>query len=832
MRVHAAILCSAMAALAAAAAGVARPDPFDSKEAREARDVLCGYAAARGDHDFARASALSAPGIRWLDGEGHNHPKNDARLKSMLAWEAVMRARWSCRTLGFSDGWFEAEISEQNRMYDALGVGAVVQRDRVRVAGGQIQEGRTLAEWTTGRDEDEAFAEFKAWLKTLPPGRRKGVLRDGNLVFDAAAARATLPLLDLWERAHPPARRLLAAALDALGGERRIAALDGWIVEGRGRENLSAELQGLSPNEPTWRPHEEKVAVVRASASVAWERRTPRNDRSLRWRRFIDTADATGVVDWTSGYGAMRPGAVPLPAREALMRRIPHLLLLDAVNGAKRLVAKGERRFESAPHDVVEATLPDDTRLSLLLSRNPRSLARVEYAVYLPGLGDSVVAWTWRGWKKSRPLGLAPSGHTVHVNGTVFQEVDYTRYEAGSADAAAMMEVPPGLTPAGARREPVAAAGPATGEVAPGVHVAQIQGFFTAFVEFADFVVVFDAPASPVSLEAIPAAGRAECDLAAEELRAVIARTCPGKPVRFVVVSHHHSDHLGGIRAFGIPGITILAAPGEVSAVRRALTATHTLAPDLWSGDGREIRIEAVPDRRVIGDGRRRLEVIRIGENPHTNENLFAWLPDERLLLNGDLFYYEEGSPFPPSGRALMNRFCARWLAGNGIAPAAVYGVHYPGAAGPQALAQAASAGEDPIGHYLASIDLLNRHDVEGQLATYAPGAVVVEPDGARHPIDLRLQRRYRELEAKTHARFDYAIVQSTPDSIEVLETEQSDRIEALGVSKPHWSRWRYKYCGGRVCELQRLGRDEEEPRRFRFFRDWHMLLEIRRHGR
>jgi hypothetical protein len=127
-----------------------------------------------------------------------------------------------------------------------------------------------------------------------------------------------------------------------------------------------------------------------------------------------------------------------------------------------------------------------------------------------------------------------------------------------------------------------------------------------------------------------------------------------------------------------------------VSAVRRALTAPHALAPDRWSGDGRQVSVEAVPDRRVITDGRRRLEVVSVGENPHTNENLFAWLPEERIAIEGDLFYYEEGAPFPPSGRETMNRFFARWLETHNLAPRAVYGVHYAGAAGPEALARAA----------------------------------------------------------------------------------------------------------------------------------------------
>lgn len=60
------------------------------------------------------------------------------------------------------------------------------------------------------------------------------------------------------------------------------------------------------------------------------------------------------------------------------------------------------------------------------------------------------------------------------------------------------------------------------------------------------------------------------------------------------------------------------------------------------------------------------------------------------MILQGDLFYYGEGEPFPPSGRETMNRYFSRWLADHGFAPKAVYGVHDAGAAGPAALALAA----------------------------------------------------------------------------------------------------------------------------------------------
>ena len=92
---------------------------------------------------------------------------------------------------------------------------------------------------------------------------------------------------------------------------------------------------------------------------------------------------------------------------------------------------------------------------------------------------------------------------------------------------------------------------------------------------------------------------------------------------------------------------------------------------------------------RTIEDGSRRLEVIQVGANPHTDENLVVWLPRERLLFQGDLFYYAEGSAFPPAGRERMNRFFARWLSDRGMQPLAIHGVHNEGAAGPEALSRA-----------------------------------------------------------------------------------------------------------------------------------------------
>jgi glyoxylase-like metal-dependent hydrolase (beta-lactamase superfamily II) len=204
-----------------------------------------------------------------------------------------------------------------------------------------------------------------------------------------------------------------------------------------------------------------------------------------------------------------------------------------------------------------------------------------------------------------------------------------------------------------------------TGEVAPGVHVLEIGAFTVFAVEFRDFIVAVEAPENHPSLETIPGS-RDTTRLTAAFVRALRA-VAPGKPVRYAILSHHHSDHLGGARTFAEAGVTLIVAPGHREAARRAAGSRAT--------------IDTVAGRRTISDGTRALEIVHVDRNPHTEECLFVWLPAERIVFQGDLFYFDRDDTFPPPGREAINRFFARWLDSHGFKPRAVYGVHGSGAA-------------------------------------------------------------------------------------------------------------------------------------------------------
>ena len=93
-------------------------------------------------------------------------------------------------------------------------------------------------------------------------------------------------------------------------------------------------------------------------------------------------------------------------------------------------------------------------------------------------------------------------------------------------------------------------------------------------------------------------------------------------------------------------------------------------------------------DRRVVGDGERTVEILSVGRNPYTHENLVVNIPAERIVYQGDLFYFAEGAPFPPRSRVTMNRFFARWASSRGLKIERIYGTHNDGAATAEHLAR------------------------------------------------------------------------------------------------------------------------------------------------
>jgi len=168
-------------------------------------------------------------------------------------------------------------------------------------------------------------------------------------------------------------------------------------------------------------------------------------------------------------------------------------------------------------------------------------------------------------------------------------------------------------------------------------------------VEFRDFVAVVEGP------------------LNEERGLAVIAeayRLAPKKPIRYLVNTHHHFDHSGGMRPFVAEGAAIVThqANREFYEKVHFSPAPRTLQPDrLFLVNPDQVRdpvFELVNQKYVISDGTRTMDVHPVQGLNHAATMLVVHLPRERILLNADLYSPPaQGAPLPmpnPNMRALQ----------------------------------------------------------------------------------------------------------------------------------------------------------------------------------
>lgn len=132
--------------------------------------------------------------------------------------------------------------------------------------------------------------------------------------------------------------------------------------------------------------------------------------------------------------------------------------------------------------------------------------------------------------------------------------------------------------------------------------------------------------------------------------RAAVAEVTD-RPVRTVVATHHHGDHTHGNHLFD--GAAVIA---HAYCRERVLRDDYHLSLALFSGpEWGDVRPAAPSmtfrDELTLWSGDRRIELRHPGRPAHTSGDVYAWLPDDRVLVCGDLVFHGgtpllvEGSP-------------------------------------------------------------------------------------------------------------------------------------------------------------------------------------------
>ena len=125
---------------------------------------------------------------------------------------------------------------------------------------------------------------------------------------------------------------------------------------------------------------------------------------------------------------------------------------------------------------------------------------------------------------------------------------------------------------------------------------------------------------------------------------AQVKQLAAGKPIRFMINSHNHFDHSGGVRTAVAEGATIVTQAGNKVYFEKILANPNTISLDLLAKSGKKAKVMGVGDKQIMTDGERTIEIHRIQDGVHNNTFQMVYLPKEKLLIEADAF-----TPPPPS---------------------------------------------------------------------------------------------------------------------------------------------------------------------------------------
>jgi glyoxylase-like metal-dependent hydrolase (beta-lactamase superfamily II) len=389
------------------------------------------------------------------------------------------------------------------------------------------------------------------------------------------------------------ARDVLEQAAAAMGGLERLQGLDNLVMTGFGQYVNQQGGSALSPD-----PRAPLKWTVAHDAERIFDLK---NERALNRDR----------------RGSLFPFAIERPWDRASQVQTgvaaldhPVPALLEALDGETRL---GSVSVEDG-RTVVEFTIAQGPTLWLAVDAATKLPAWVRSIGPSTTLGDITTTTYFTGYLPFGDLRL-PVGLTAAMD---WRDVTSMMFNVDSyrVNAAEVPEFPAATRPA----QTAARRAEAT-RIADKVWDVRIGGNGGAVIEFADHLVMFEAYNN-------------EADTFAR--LDVADALVPGKKVTHVIVSHHHFDHSGGLRAAVSRGLTIVARRGNEGIFREMVARPAPNFPDALARDPQPLKFLPVDEHLVLDDGTMRVDVYHAVGHLHMAEAVFAYIPGPRIFLEGD----------------------------------------------------------------------------------------------------------------------------------------------------------------------------------------------------
>lgn len=326
-------------------------------------------------------------------------------------------------------------------------------------------------------------------------------------------------------------------------------------------------------------------------------------------------------------WNEAQPGINATPAQATYNDRVLQFWMLTPHGAIKAARAGGAntKLMVEGGATVLIFPVPGLPGISMKATLNAKNLVeRLEAQFDNPVLGDTLMETTFSDYRDMDAARNAQSDNLFPTR--IIQKqgghpvVDLTVTMVNSYNPYVVFPIAENVEKAAA--QPVAARVDSA-KVADGVWYLTGGTHHSVAVELKDYVVVVEGPLNDERAAAVITA---------------VKKLVPNKPIRYVVNTHHHFDHAGGLRAFVAAGATVLTQALNKPYYEKVWASRHTISPDGLTKTPRRPVVEAVTDRRVLSDGTRSLELHRLQGSNHADTMLLAYLPKERVLIEADVY--------------------------------------------------------------------------------------------------------------------------------------------------------------------------------------------------
>jgi hypothetical protein len=337
-------------------------------------------------------------------------------------------------------------------------------------------------------------------------------------------------------------------------------------------------------------------------------------------------------VNLVSGkYAWNQPGNAPLPAVVAADERqlqiwlTPHGFLKAAAENHATAKAGKEAGKKVT---VLTFTVGKNKVLGDIDSQN--LVTKVETWVPNPVLGDVPVEIAYSDYKDFGGIKF-PTHIVQKQGGQTTLDLTVTNAQANVQNAA--LQVPDVVQQA--TLPPVRVT---SQKIADGVWFLAGGTHNSVLVEFKDYVAVVEAPLNEARSIAVIAE---------------VKKLVPDKSIKYLINTHHHFDHSGGVRTYVAQGATVITNAGNRAFYGQAWKQPRTLDPDKLAQNPTKATFITFKDKYVLTDGSRSLELYRVQGDNHNEFISFGYLPKEKILIEGD--DYTPGPPPPAMAVAFGN---------------------------------------------------------------------------------------------------------------------------------------------------------------------------------